>query len=221
MPTPRPCHRRGREGTGARGSESPANAPGWRGSAQTPTQRRVWDITITYRDKAGTWSSFAEKHLKRVARANGAGEPGPKGKNRIAALMGMLKDKTPGVSNAAALALGKIGAAAVPALIKGLQDAETTVRARSAQAQAEMGPAAKAAIPALKRALKDRQVKVRWRAAYALVKVDDANPEEALKSLALAIQEILDTDDQEAAVDVLWRVLSERLRASGEPKEKR
>jgi HEAT repeat protein len=65
-------------------------------------------------------------------------------------------------------ALGRIGAAAVPALVEVLADPNPVVRRRAAQALARIGPDARDAVPDLIVALQDRNEEVRKSAARAL-----------------------------------------------------
>jgi HEAT repeats len=74
----------------------------------------------------------------------------------------------------AATALGKLGAAAspaVPALVEALADDNAAVRQAAARALGEIGPEASAAAPALTRALGDPNTGVREDAALALVAI--------------------------------------------------
>ena len=77
------------------------------------------------------------------------------------ALTRALKDKDTYVRQAAAQALGKIGAkakAAVPALANALKDQRPAVRQAAAQALGQIGAEAKAAVPALRAAMRDNEV---------------------------------------------------------------
>ena len=65
-------------------------------------------------------------------------------------------------------ALGRIGAAAVPALVEVLADPNPVVRRRAAQALARIGPDARDAVPDLIVTLQDRNEEVRKSAARAL-----------------------------------------------------
>jgi hypothetical protein len=74
----------------------------------------------------------------------------------------------------AATALGKLGAAAspaVPALAEALSDEDAMVRRAAAQALGEIGPEASIAAPALTGALQDPDAGVREDAALALVAI--------------------------------------------------
>ena len=98
-------------------------------------------------------------------------EPGP-GKaagdsERIRELIERLGSTDPGVRRHAAEALGRIGPAAVPALIRALKDRHHLVRSSAAHALGGLGPAT---LPALIRALKDKDKGVRQHAAQALKK---------------------------------------------------
>jgi HEAT repeat protein len=64
--------------------------------------------------------------------------------------------------------LGRIGAAAVPALVEVLTDPNPVLRQRAAQALARIGPDARDAVPDLIVALQDRDEEVRKSVARAL-----------------------------------------------------
>jgi HEAT repeat protein len=70
----------------------------------------------------------------------------------------------------ATIALGRIGAAAVPDLVRALGDPDPGVRLRAAEALARIGPDAKEAVPELIRLLSDERehVETRKAAAWAL-----------------------------------------------------
>ena len=79
----------------------------------------------------------------------------------------MLKDDSLEARKAAIAALGKIGAAAVPALAAGLKEPDPNSRFLVAEALAKLGAPA---YPALLEALKDTCPEVRLKAAEALVR---------------------------------------------------
>jgi len=90
-----------------------------------------------------------------------------------------LKGAAPYTRNAAAYAIGGMGAdaqPAVPALIAALKDPEPTVRFPVCIALREIGPAAKDAIPALTEALDDRNDDVAAMARKALIKITGEDP---------------------------------------------
>jgi HEAT repeat protein len=90
-----------------------------------------------------------------------------------------LKGAAPYTRNAAAYAIGGMGAdasAAVPALIAALKDPEATVRFPVCIALREIGPAAKDAVPALTEALEDRNDDVAAMARKALIKITGEDP---------------------------------------------
>jgi len=76
------------------------------------------------------------------------------------------------VRRRAASTLGKVGPAAVPALVQALKDANAEVRGLSAFMLGEIGPAAKDAVPALTEALEDADWAVRFNAQEALRKIE-------------------------------------------------
>jgi len=72
----------------------------------------------------------------------------------------------------AAYALGHIGSeAAIPALLKAIEDSNEHVRWRAAEALGHIG--SEAAIPALLKAIEDSSESVRWSTAYALGQLKD------------------------------------------------
>jgi hypothetical protein len=71
----------------------------------------------------------------------------------------------------AAAALGELGTAAIPALVKLLKDQNAGVRVNAASALGDMSPEATTAIAALKEVLDDKDVSARYSAAYALGKI--------------------------------------------------
>jgi hypothetical protein len=75
---------------------------------------------------------------------------------------------------AAASALGRIGATAVPALIDALSDNQAAVRAHACRALAYMGANAKEAVGKLTLALNDQDETVRIEAATALGQIGAA-----------------------------------------------
>jgi HEAT repeat protein len=86
----------------------------------------------------------------------------------------------------AAIALGRIGPAAVPALLPLLEDSRTHVRISAAITLGFIGTAAADAVPRLLPLLKDKDLEVRQAAAIALGSIEPKNPDiiPALKQLA-------------------------------------
>jgi HEAT repeat protein len=82
------------------------------------------------------------------------------------------RDVSKEVRAEAHLALHKVGAGGVPALIKGMSDPDIEVRRRSADALGSIGPAAKAAVPLLEKMAADRTDEYGQRMASAsLIKI--------------------------------------------------
>lgn len=102
-----------------------------------------------------------------------------------------------GVRETAADSLGRIGDAAVPALITALEDADRDVRAQAARALARMGPKAEAAIPALIEALDDDDKFVRQGAARALGQIGPL-AEDAVPALMQALKDPRNKATEEA-----------------------
>ena len=102
-----------------------------------------------------------------------------------------------GVRETAADSLGRIGDAAVPALITALDDPDRDVRAQAARALARMGPQAEAAIPALIDALDDDNKEVRQGAARALGQIGPS-AEDAVPALMQALKDPRNRATEEA-----------------------
>jgi CubicO group peptidase (beta-lactamase class C family) len=96
------------------------------------------------------------------------GDLGPGAPATVQALVAALGDEDLYLRGAAALALGRIGAPAVPALTQALQDPRSDVRWSAAIALGRVGSPALAALPALTKALADASEQVRQTAAVAL-----------------------------------------------------
>lgn len=88
---------------------------------------------------------------------------------------------------AAAVALSRIGEAAVPALVEGLRSPDAAMRQQSADTLARIGPSAAKAVPALVELLEDSDPRVRKSAARALGQVGPAAAE-AVPSLIRALE---------------------------------
>ena len=104
------------------------------------------------------------------------GEIGPEAAAAIPSLIVALKqEKVPRplrTPPSSAIALGKVGIAAVPELLECLRDAQPRVRASAAIALGFVGPKAKAAVPALAELLTDHAPEVRQAAALSLGEID-------------------------------------------------
>ena len=96
------------------------------------------------------------------------GDLGPATPATIQALVAALGDEDLYLRGAAALALGRIGAPAVPALTQALQGPSSDVRWSAAISLGRVGSPALAALPALTKALADASEHVRQAAAVAL-----------------------------------------------------
>ena len=84
--------------------------------------------------------------------------------------------------------LGRIGAAAVPALVQSLQHPDAEKRAQAANVLGRIGPDAQAAVPDLVRALYDPDLEVRKAATRALGQIGPA-AEEAVAPLLEIIEQ--------------------------------
>lgn len=104
----------------------------------------------------------------RAAALDGLDRPGPDTARQVAALVVALSDPDLYLRGAASVALGRIGAPAVPALAKALQDPDAALRWSAAIALGRTGTPALAALPVLRGALSDPDGNVRHAAAVAL-----------------------------------------------------
>lgn len=97
---------------------------------------------------------------------------------QVAARIAELSGQDAAKKVAAADALGELGGAAkaaVPALVKALEDGNIEVRVAAARALGSLGPATKDAVGPLTKTLKDSEPKVRGYAAFALGKIGPAS----------------------------------------------
>lgn len=69
--------------------------------------------------------------------------------------------------------VGQGGKAALPHLLRGLEDGDWYIRQLAVSLLGELGPGAEGAVSGLKNALTDKNDVVRWRAALALSKTDE------------------------------------------------
>jgi HEAT repeat protein len=90
---------------------------------------------------------------ERVRIARELGELGPRAKAAIPALMDALKDG-PDLQEEASWALGQIGSAAVPSLLKAIEDRDTSVKIAAITALQWAGADAKPAVPTLVKVMK-------------------------------------------------------------------
>ena len=107
------------------------------------------------------------------------------------------------VHQTAADSLGRIGTAAVPALVRALSDADPKRRAEAAWLLGRIGPGAKQAVPALVNALSDPLPSVQKAASRALGQIgpDAAEAVEALMQLVEETEPIGVTTDDDTAPD--------------------
>jgi HEAT repeat protein len=91
-----------------------------------------------------------------------------------AQLIPLLNDKEESVRAQTAVRLKKMGAAAVPELIKALKNEDAYIRMKAADILGSIGLAAKDSVPALIEALKDKNIFVRSKASKALKRIQSA-----------------------------------------------
>src|SRR5262249_20929281 len=144
---------------------------------------------------AEDWLKDLQDSESEAARRNAAFALGKMG--HAPALPGLTQrltsDKSAKVREAAAFALGEVGskklgalgdANLVPALIKGLKDADPLVRRSSACALGQIGADAKQAQGALEAAILDEKAEVRQNVAWALGKIGSEGVPALRKALA-------------------------------------
>ena len=136
------------------------------------------------------------------------GEIGPGAGEAASALIAALKqEKVPRALRAppsSAVALGRIGRAAVPDLIRTLQDQESSARTSAAIALGMMGPQAEQAIPGLVRLLDDPDEEVRQASVLSLGAIAPQT-----KELLPALLKMMGEDDifiRSMAAAVLQRI---------------
>jgi HEAT repeat protein len=144
--------------------------------------------------------ALTDADLRREARRVLAG----RSDSVVPALQELLDNLTTGLGEEVVQTLARLGAPAVPALVKALGDADPVYRVTTAWALAEMGEKAGDAVPALREALKDREPEVRAHAARALWKADPELARDAVPVLAAVLAE----DDPTARIQAA-RTLSE------------
>lgn len=143
------------------------------------------DFTVRLRAAESLWWSGVDRSAGLGALTNLLAEPthtweaalalgrmGPEAAAAIPALVAAVRcepahrpDRTPAAS---AMALARMGEAALPGLLELLEDPELDVRFSAAQALRELGPRAAPAVPALVRLLQVRQPRAEVVAALAL-----------------------------------------------------
>lgn len=141
----------------------------------------------------------------RMWSADALGLIAPTHKDGFVALTHALRDSDEGVRGIAASALRPSGSAAVPALIRAIEDPSPAVRQQVADALGAIGPAAKDGVAALMKSLGDDQSVVRAASARALGKIGPA-AQEAVPSL---IQILKDEDPK------VWFASAQSLEAIG------
>jgi hypothetical protein len=113
------------------------------------------------------WETMAESESRsdRIAAATALGEIGPDG---LLGITKLFRDRDPHIQALAGIAVGRMGAKAVPRLRELLQSPDEGTRLGAALALRHVGPEAEAAIPALTDLLKDEKASVRAAAAKTI-----------------------------------------------------
>ncbi|MFO0905493.1 MAG: HEAT repeat domain-containing protein [Pirellulales bacterium] len=88
---------------------------------------------------------------------------------------------------AAAVALGRIGEPAVPALVEALRSHDPEIRLQAADTLARIGPGAEQAVPSLTELLEDEDIRIRKAAARALGQIGP-KAAESVPSLMRALE---------------------------------
>ena len=120
---------------------------------------------------------------------------------RVTAYVKGLKSHSAAARHDAVEALGRLGAAAVPAVVGALRDRDPAVRFSACRALGNMGASAEPAIPALIAALKDSDPGVRQDASIALGQIGVP----AVPALAAALKDA-DADERTGACLALLRI---------------
>ena len=120
------------------------------GEAGANAKTAVPALSVALKDK-----DWHVRRFSALALAN-IGPDAKKATPNLAALLNNAKEQKE-VQEAAAEALGKIGAGSVDALVKAVKDSDRDpmIRKKAIEGLAAIGPDAKSAVPALTRALKD------------------------------------------------------------------
>lgn len=126
------------------------------------------------------YESGGSRSDEQAAVVGAFGHLGARAKSALAVLGRAMQD-----SDAAALALADVGAAAVPILSESLQQGAADVRRRAALGLRRLGPAARSAAPGIEAALKDADLSVRAEAALALGEIQR---EKALPQLTALLE---------------------------------
>jgi hypothetical protein len=112
---------------------------------------------------------------------------GPEGKAAVPGLVRMLEDPNAGLRDLASRILAEIGPASVPALIQTLSKEDEAVKVMAAATLERIGAGARPAIPALRATLGLSPLSVRFAAARALVACGD-NPHQVISVLLEAVR---------------------------------
>src|SRR5262249_28182326 len=139
-----------------------------------------------------------KEQLSAIAELEALGE---KAADAAPALVEVFHSKSEDVRLGAALALGKIGKAAVEPLTKGYKAGDPDIRLYVIWSFSFIGPSAKEARPIVVKALADKSDAVRRKAAYALGRIDP-EPEKVVPALIAALDDS-DNDVGQAAASTL------------------
>jgi len=141
---------------------------------------RYWSLGAKAKDSVPTLiAALKDSDPKvRAAVAGSFDSIGPDAEDAIPALVGaMYADKNDLVRSRAAFSLAKLGDAAIPSLVKALQDKDPEVRRQAAWAICNHVPRLRELLPVLMNAAKDEDADVRASVLSTMEIVDSENPE--------------------------------------------
>lgn len=146
-------------------------------------------------EKPKTMEDFIQDLGSKKARVRGAAAAalakfGDKAKAAIPALIKLLQDNDPNIRLEATITLAKIGPDSLLALEKALDSTSKLTRMGAALTLGHLGSAAKPAEPALKKLLKDSEEDVRCHAAQALFRIDPETAKSVVPVLTAALDSL-------------------------------
>lgn len=153
------------------------------------------------RKSAAEWTALVNSTNSdaRIEAISALGDLGGKAKTSLPEMIALLKDNAQDVRFFAAMALGRVGAAAVPGVTMLLHDTSPTVRAVAAQALGWVGPDARSSAPELKSLIQDKDAAVRKEVVLALGRIE----KEIAVPMLIELLRSSVTDVREAAFDAL------------------
>jgi HEAT repeat protein/predicted DNA-binding WGR domain protein len=150
----------------------------------------TYQVLRPFEEQLGKPPPDVVKKMNKALKEFGGGEGGGP-TTGVTGLKKQLKDRSWRTRWEAAIALGKMGKKALPALedlTKALDDSDYDVREKAAQALGLIGPDAAPAVPKLLEKLQDHREQVRVQAILAVSRIGQA-PDEALETLLNMLKE--------------------------------